>query len=165
MLSKSPLIWNTAFHTPSSWKKTFYSELKNVILKRYWIALPRKIERLQRNKVHKEGPFQPWTTCSSDNDHAPSEMQSGSSGRRNSHLDHSLIQECGILSKRLVQKRPVWPRLSNTDVTRCTWRENQTCRSTQVDAVMQGTALQASCSPRTVNCGLKRCFLETLVQG
>lgn len=65
MLSKSPLMWNTAFHISSSWKKMFYNELKSVIFKRYWIASSGKFGRSQRNKVHKEGPFQPWTTCSS----------------------------------------------------------------------------------------------------
>lgn len=57
MLSKSPLVWNTTFHISSSWKNMFYNELKSLILKRYWIASPRKIERSQRNKDHKEGPL------------------------------------------------------------------------------------------------------------
>lgn len=162
MLSKSPLIQKTAFHTSSSWQKMFYNELKSVILKRYWIASLGKIERPQRNEVHKEWPFQPWTTCSWDNDHTP-EMQSGSLGRRNIHLDHSLIQECGILSNRLKQKRRVWPVAKHwwhkmhvrgkSDLqihwTQCNARDNTSCL-----LLPQGCAFW-----------LQRCFTEMLTPG
>lgn len=60
--------------------------IKSVILKRYWVALPGKVERSQKNQVCQECPFPPWTTSSSDNGYAHSEMQSGSLGRRNTCL-------------------------------------------------------------------------------
>lgn len=86
MLSKSPLIWQRAFHTSSSSQKMPYNKLKSVILKRYRVASPGKIERSQKNQIYQEQLFQPWTTSNSDNGYAPSEMQSGSLGKRNIHL-------------------------------------------------------------------------------
>lgn len=152
MLSKSPLIQNTAFHASSSWQKMFYNELKSVILKRYWIASPGKIERPQRNEVHKEWPFQPWTTCSWDMttllrcNWAP---WVGGTSTWTTHWSKSVGYSATDSNKEDESDQ-----LPNTDGTRCTWGENQTCRSTG-HSVMQRTTLHASCSPRAVHSGFK----------